>query len=444
MPRAGGVTSRIGHRDERWRYIGWIALAIAVALYYGRYAKNVINLVVYSIGAECLWNGQPLLECAPEFTYPPALAFAMIPFVPLSPELRLLIWYLISIAATLACVGLSEALVKRLYPAAANESNLIWIRAFTGLLSLKFILSVLTYQSYDTMILCVILFGLWALANRQAMIAGAALAFAAALKATPLIFLPYLLVKRRFVAAATFVVVFAVLCILPDLVSALKGTRSDYFENWISQIVGPAFTPGGNSPRFFWHGWMGQTLDNLSLRGIINRLVREPFLGVDPRTVLIAAYVIVAAAIAVLLLSSPRRDEFIAVDSAILMIGMLALSPISSRYHFIILLLPYAVLVAACVCDRRMRVFGGWMLLASFILATGTSNDVTGQDLAEFSHAHGFLLIGALVLFIPLAAIVWIWQPPLPQAARNRRPAKRNAPRRRAVKIGAASAVQSN
>ena len=36
-------------------------------------------------------------------------------------------------------------------------------------------------------------------------------------------------------------------------------------------------------------------------------------------------------------------------DGAILLIGMLALSPISSRYHFILLLLPYTVLAAACL-----------------------------------------------------------------------------------------------
>ena len=132
--------------------------------------------------------------------------------------------------------------------------------------------------------------------------------------------------------------------------------RSDYFENWIAQIVGPAFTPGAHSPRFFWHGWMGQTLDNLSLRGVINRLVqRAGLIGLEPRTILIAAYLVVGAVIAAFLLLSPRRDDVVAVDGAILMIGMLALSPISSRYHFVILMLPYAVVVAACMCDPRMR-----------------------------------------------------------------------------------------
>ena len=443
MPRAGGVKSIVARREDLWRYAGWIAFAIAAIAYYGRYSKTPVNLVVYAIGAECFWNGQPFLECAPEFTYPPAVALLMLPFVPLSPELRLLIWYLISIAATVGCVALCEALVRRSYPAAADQPNLAWIRLAIVLLSLKFILVVLNYQAYDTIILCVILYGVWALANRQPVTAGGMLALAAAVKATPLIFLPYLVVKRRFVAAATFTLVFVVLCVLPDLLNALKGMRSDYFENWIAQIVGPAFTPGAHSPRFFWHGWMGQTLDNLSLRGVINRLVREPLIGMEPRTILIAAYAVVVATIGAIVLLSPRRDDVVAVDSAILMIGMLALSPISSRYHFIILMLPYAVVVAACMCDLRMRRLGIWMLLASFILVTGTSNDVTGQTLAEFAHAHGFLLWGALVLLIPLAAIALIWPPISSRGRHNRGSAKRNNSRRKLEKTGRA-AVQSN
>ncbi len=427
MPRGGGVRFFSARSLDLWRYAGWAAVAVAVVLYYGRYSKTPVNLVVYALGAECLWNGQRFLECAPEFTYPPVVAFLMLPFVPLSPELRLFIWYLISVAATIGCVALCEALVRRLYPAAANEPNLIWIRFVTLLLSLKFILVVLNYQAYDTIVFFVTLFGLWALINRRSVAAGGMLALATAVKATPLIFLPYLLLKRRFVAAATFIGVLAALCVLPDLFSALKGGRSDYFENWIAQIVGPAFTPGGHSPRFFWQGWMGQTLDNLSLRGVLNRLVRAPAFGLDPRAILIAAYIIVGMVIAGLLLASARRNDVVAAEGAILTIGMLALSPITSRYHFIALMLPYAAVAAACVCDPRMRRLGVSMLLASFILATGTSNDVTGQALAEFAHAHGFLLWGALILFVPLGAIILKWPPPAQQRSQAKRSSRRNA-----------------
>ena len=118
------------------------------------------------------------------------------------------------------------------------------------------------------------------------------------------------------------------------------------------------------------------------------------------------AFVAVCLVLATLLLASPRRNDVVAIDGAILMIGMLALSPITSRYHFIVLMLPYAVVVAASVCETRMRALNIFMLVASFILVTGTSNDVTGQSLAEFAHAHGFMLWGTLILLIPLSVMV--------------------------------------
>jgi hypothetical protein len=40
------------------------------------------------------------------------------------------------------------------------------------------------------------------------------------------------------------------------------------------------------------------------------------------------------------------------------------------------------------------------------VLVTGTSNDLVGQAVAEFAHAHGFMLFGALILLVPLAAMV--------------------------------------
>jgi hypothetical protein len=178
---------------------------------------------------------------------------------------------------------------------------------------------------------------------------------------------------------------------------------------------------------------MGQTLDNLSLRGVINRLAREPVLGLDARAVLIAGYLIVGAAISALLIAFARRDNLVAVEGAILIIGMLALSPVSSRYHFIVLMLPYAVVAAATVCQSRNRLLNVSALAASFILVTGTSNDLTGQTLAEFAHAHGFMLWGALILLVPLGVM----------GSRSRLQSAKSGRRRSSRRVGATAKVKS-
>lgn len=388
------------------RCAGWIAFAVAAIAYYPRYAKNVVNLTVYVKGAACLWDGRAMLDCAPDFTYPPAVALSVLPLVSIAPETRLVVWYVLSLLALIACIALCERLAARLYPGAIADKRLIVLRPLLLALSLKFVLVVLNYQSYDLMVFALILLGLEALARRREAAAGAALALAAAVKATPLIVLPYLVVKRRFTAAAILAAGLLVCSLLPDLVSAARGMRSDYVQNWIGQVAGPALTPGGQSGLHFWQGWMGPSLDNLSLRGVLNRLAPEPVLGVPPRAILGLALLATASALAVVILRSPRRDEFVGVDGAVLLIGMLALSPISSRYHFILLMLPYAVILASAMCEPRLRALAVRTLAASFVLVTGTSNDVVGQTVAEFAHAHGFMLFGALILLVPLAAMV--------------------------------------
>ena len=77
--------------------------------------------------------------------------------------------------------------------------------------SLKFVLAVFEWQAYDTLAYFFVLAGLWAIVVNRALWGAVLLALAAAIKATPLVFLPYLVVKRRFLAAAIFTVVFIVL-----------------------------------------------------------------------------------------------------------------------------------------------------------------------------------------------------------------------------------------
>jgi bacteriorhodopsin len=90
----------------------------------------------------------------------------------------------------------------------------------------------------------------------------------------------------------------------------------------------------------------------------------------------------------------------------------------TSRYHFVLLVLPYTVLVAACLADDRMRVLGGTVLFASFMLLTGTSNEVVGTAVSEFAYSYGFFVMGTLLLLVPLGAVVWYFRSPGPDVKR--------------------------
>ena len=60
-----------------------LLLWAAVALFYARFIRRPDGMTLFPLAANCLLQGETMNTCAPLFTYPPAFAFFMIPFVPL-------------------------------------------------------------------------------------------------------------------------------------------------------------------------------------------------------------------------------------------------------------------------------------------------------------------------------------------------------------------------
>lgn len=390
--------------DQTIRRVFWVAFAVVVAAYYPRFANNPAGLSLYLEAAKCLLRDEVLQQCQPLFTYPPAFAFFMIPLAPLPMWLRNIVWYAITIGGSVACYRMCEALARRFVSGEWTDRQIIWLRGLSLVLCLKFLLAVLENQAYDTFAFLFLLAGLVSLASGRDVFAGCGLGLAAAIKATPLIFLPYLLFKRRFAAAAAFVAAFMAVSLLPDLFFTPAGGTAGYFLTWVREVAGAGL---GNDPATAKHAfWVGPNLLNHSLRGAVSHIVSDV---AEPRlhaTILYIAYGAFIALAALLLACSPRRRELTALDGSVLVIGMLMLSPMTSRSHYVVLLLPYTTLAAAWLHDRSKRGLGGAVLLASFVLATATSNDLVGTAVSEWAYGHGLLVLGALVLLIYVASLV--------------------------------------
>ena len=387
-----------------WRYGPWIVVAIVAVAYYPRFIKDSDGMEYYPAAARCLLNHQLVLHCEPRFTYPPAFAFLMIPFVAMPLWLRDLVWYAVTIGAMIGSFKLSEMLARSSVDPPLDAIELRWMRLFSVVLSAKFVLAVLENQAYDALGLLFILLGLLALATSREYWGGTSLALAAAIKATPLIFLPYLLLKRRFVASAVFVVVLVGASYLPDLLLPPAGASAGNFNTWLAGIAGASF---GLSPSVGNAFWSGTNLLNHSLHGAVSLLIDEDARHALHHEVLYAIDAAYIALLGALLVLSPRRKESLAIDGALLLISMLMLSPMTSRSHYVVLILPYTAIVALSARDRLTPSLGWLVLLASFILATATSNDVVGQEVTEWSYGHSFLVWGALVLVAYLAVVVW-------------------------------------
>lgn len=389
-------------RDFFRRQWPWIALLVAAAAYYPRFIHPG-GLALYRHAAECVLTQQVLQVCDLAFTYPPAFAFVMIPFVPMPLWFAVLIWYLITLACTVLCCWLAETLALQLVPGPWAEKERIWFRTLSIFLSLKLILAVYEDQAYDLLVLPLTLYGILALSNRRNLSAAVSLGIAAALKVTPLIFLPYLLFKRRFVAAAVFAAVLAAVSFLPDLLFTPHGGANGYFVTWVKEVAAPGLFENAAATKYAF--WDTANPFNLSLRGVIALALDQTPYQSDFGLILRVAQLVFIAIVGVLFLMA-LPWALIPVEGSLLIIAMLMLSPMSGRGHFVQLLLPYYVLVAAWFKDSQTKWLGTVVLAASFILCTGIPRDIVPRALTEFMRMHSDIAWGTLVLIVYLAAIV--------------------------------------
>lgn len=386
------------------RYGPWIGVSIAALAYYPRFIKSPDGMMSYPQAAECLLNHQALPDCSLPFTYPPAFAFLMTPFVPLPVWARNLVWYLVTWAAIIVVWRGCEALARKLCPGDWTQRELAILRAVSALLSLKFFLAVLENQAYDLLSFAFIAAGLCAVADGRAKLGAAGLALAAAIKATPLVFLPWLIIKRRFAAAAMFALVLVVVSFLPDLFFAPGNAAHGHLTTWLNGIAATSLRDQASPYNFAF--WAGPNLLNHSLRGAIARLIDERAQPELFKIVLYSTWLVFTAIVAALLLKSPQREAYTGIDGSILVIAMLMLSPMTSRSHYVLLLLPFMMLSALAVRDRVARPLTVAALAVSFVLTTVSSGDLVGERVTEWSYFYSMMPIGALVLMAALAAFI--------------------------------------
>jgi hypothetical protein len=338
-----------------------------------------------------------LQVCDQGFTYPPFFALLMLSFVPMPLWLRDLVWYGVTLAAVIGAFKLSETIAARSLAAPLPRPELSWLRFFVLLLSAKLILAVFENQAYDALVLVAVVFGLWALGADRPLAAGAGLALAAALKATPLIFLPYLLWKRYYAAAAAFICVYAIASLLPDVLFTQAGSLvGGYFSTWLGEVAGPSLGVNPAGAAFVF--WDGANILNHSLRGAVGLNIDEAHHGSLFEAALAATDGCFMVVVGTFIALSPRRPQSIALDGSLLLIAMLMLSPMTSRSHYVELLLPYMTLVALNLRDQRTARLGRAVLLAG--------NDAVGEAFTIWAYRHSAMVLGALVLLIYFAALV--------------------------------------
>lgn len=152
------------------------------------------------------------------YIYPPLIAFLFMPLTFVSVKTAALIMLIVNLALCVCCAWLAAAEMARRLAVEATFNNIVLVAAVATLLAATKLRSELQMWQTNLLLLTAVLLALRFLDARPRL-TGLLLGLAVNIKYLPLIYLPYLLLRRRFAAAAWFVTGIAGFALLPAMYS---------------------------------------------------------------------------------------------------------------------------------------------------------------------------------------------------------------------------------
>ena len=419
MPSRGGVTSLL----NGW-IIAWLVLWAASASIYGMRKSTGIGLYMYASEQYCqgtrMYYGR---DEVPEdgsnfepFAYPPLMVLPTVALVPFPDVLQRILWAGINAGLLVLGIFLLARVVTPILEgiAARREQALVWLQALfwggTGLICLRLLMSPLENQSQDILVFICIAAGVHASSRGWEGRTGFWWALGAALKLTPMLFIVLLVAQMRFKAIIAFCITIVVVSILPDLINPVPEgePRLSSFVHLVKDAVVPGKSGGGS----VWAPWNEL---NQNLSGTIFRITHEAPEGRVPDSlvdtplftlsdgalkttslVLQGFLGLVVVGVGWLTRGVPRTvtPELglrRLAEAGVVVCMMLLLSPMSSKSHYVVLMIP-VMAVLLHLFTRKRDWIDAVALIAILLFAGLSAKGLIGRGLADT-----VLVIGGLV-----------------------------------------------
>jgi hypothetical protein len=355
-------------RTSLRRKVGFGLLFIAVLALGAYCAARAVDFYLYcSAARQLLGQDYDLYRHPPvgvAYRYAPIVAFAFIPFSFLPLTAGAFLWYLIKIAALIAIVGMALKLMN------LDNEHLSKTVGFSFLITGGYIVEEFRTGNIHFLVLFLIVLALFSMERGQTVFPSLLMAAAICAKLTPLLFIPYFAIIKRWK-----------LCLFSFL--------------WLAVfILSPGFFIGWSKNLQLARNWMETAIArteepvNHSLKGVLFKYLKEK--PADPetekyprvnllnlRTGIINGIWIVVSFLLLLLLGKAllrkcQEKECPVFKYALVVTSLLLLSPHNSRVYFSTLFFPCAVLVALMIKypESRYRPLGLSVLGISFVVNT--------------------------------------------------------------------------
>lgn len=343
--------------------------------------------------------GIRLYERHPGYLYPPLLLTLFEPLTRLAPQTATVAYQIGKWIALIVALRLAWRLCS---PRGEDAPPIVALGSL--LLTARFLENDFSIANVNTFVLCGVLLAAWLAARGATGLAGVLVGILASVKLTPALVLAYFVYKGWFrsLGGAALGVVLGLIAIPTLLLGWDHNLR--LLDEWIDHL-----------PAAFAEGTIRSTHTNQSITAIVNRLLGGS-VAIPPDTfvtlVALPAWgrnavrvVLSLAILALLAILCRRRFEaqreplrYSAEISAVL-IAMLALSGMSWKAHFVVLLPAFATLLTY-LADRRFPDPPRATIAALTIVAAGLcvlTSDVVTPLGADYAEAYGLILLGALV-----------------------------------------------
>ena len=234
-----------------------IALLVLALFFAGKVSRKMPDLEVYWTAAVRARSAEPLYRAEDEhyqFKYLPAFAVLAIPAggVPLPVAKRA--WYIVSIALLWSLVALSA----RILPEARRP---MWVLAVLTVLAMaKFFAHEIVLGQVNALLAVIVVAAVLALRRGYERTAGVLITLAVVVKPYAIIFLPWLIARRRWASVAAAVASLVGVLLVPALVYGPAGDLDLHLQWWrtVSGSTAPNLTNADNvSIAAMFAKWMG-------------------------------------------------------------------------------------------------------------------------------------------------------------------------------------------
>lgn len=418
--RESGISSK--RAQKRKTHFGWIVVALAVSglisttMTFTR--SNRGDIETYNKAAERLIVGESIYRYEDNaFTYPPFCALLYVFTTGCSELARGWVWYFVNIWVLLLTLFLlmREFRVRNQAHVLRRRPKMFWwFICGTLILSARFLMSSLGYQSNHLVVFLLMMLAIRAWGRKDQRQAGIWVGVGVAFRAVPLLFLPVFLCQRQFRASIWLVVTATLATLIPDLLfPSADGSLwiASWFKTFVSKVsVGVAPDVEGT-----WGTW---NLFNQSLVGLCYRLFLLPpptedfnctLWVLSPGALRITTTALLGGVFGVLLwivssgrsrvgAKQPEQRTNRLPEGSLVLCGTLLLSPMTSKHHFSLLVVPTALFLWEIVNGRQTTVIVGALVVMS-VFGSFLGRDLIGKHWDGWLLAWGNLTWLTLVCF---------------------------------------------